>query len=114
MVDFNKYLFRNMPTKRCYCDTETTGTNPKQNGILQWTAKITIDFKVVDEINLRMQPFKTDVIDDVALEHNKVKREDLFKPDRLEPRAAYMEIQKFLSKHCDKYVKSDKYFFHGY
>lgn len=103
-----------MAIKRCYCDTETTGTNPKLNGVIQWTAKITIDFKVVSEINLKLQPFKTDVIDDVALEHNRVKREDLFKPDRLTPEEGFKQIQAFLGKHCDKFNRTDKYFFHGF
>lgn len=112
MVDFSKLL--NPKIKRCYCDTETTGTKPTENAIIQWTAKIVIDGNPVDSLNLAIQPHEDAVIEETALEANGVTHEELFGPDRLKPRDAYMAIQEFLGAHCDKYNRNDKYFFLGF
>lgn len=103
-----------MPIKKFYNDTETTGTDPKRHGIIQWTGIMFIDGKEVDRIDLAIRPFPEDVIEDEALEANGITREELASPDRLTPKEAYRQIVKFLGKHIDKFNKKDKAFWVGY
>lgn len=56
-----------------YIDTETTGLDPKKHGIIQIACLIVDDHKIIDEINLMIDPFsyKEDCLcDDKALEIN--------------------------------------------
>jgi|WetSurMetagenome_2_1015567.scaffolds.fasta_scaffold223358_3 DNA polymerase III subunit epsilon len=56
-----------------YIDTETTGLDPKKHGIIQIACLIVDDHKIIDEINLMIDPFsyKEDCLcGDKALEIN--------------------------------------------
>lgn len=95
-------------------DSETGGTDPKVHALLQWSAKMFIDGKEVDSIDVKMQPFPNDEVTDEALEHNHLKREDLFSVDRVTPSVGYTMITTFLKRHIDKYNRKDKAFWTGY
>ncbi|MDD3775893.1 MAG: 3'-5' exonuclease [Sulfurovaceae bacterium] len=59
--------------KIAYIDTETTGLNPKKHGIIQLACLIVEDHKIIDQIDLLIDPFsyKEDCqCDDKALEIN--------------------------------------------
>lgn len=103
-----------MHIKRFYNDLETTGVDSSRNGIIQFSAIVTIDGEKVDSLTIKMQPFPDDEIDEGALEANGVSREGLFSEDRLTPDDAYREIIAFLAKHVDKFNRSDKFFWIGY
>ena len=98
--------------KLCFIDIETTGTDPKKNGLVQLAGIIVIDGVEVDTFDFRLAPFEADIIEDGALSVNGIKREDLagFSP----PREVYREFCDLLGQHVDKFNKLDKSFFVGY
>lgn len=98
--------------KKCFCDCETTGLNPKKNGVLEIGCIIEIDNSVKDEFVIECSPFKKDEINDKALEVNHISKDDLFK--RKPPKEAYNEFVGILSQHVDRFNKRDKFFFFGY
>lgn len=100
--------------KRFYCDTETTGVNAKQNGVIQVAFKFFIDGNLVEAHNIKVQPFPDDIIEDSALEANGITKEELFSPDRLTPQQAYLKIITILDAHIAKFDRADKAFFLGY
>src|SRR5687767_3506938 len=100
MVDFSKYLKKPLSStimiKKVYADEETTGTDPMRHGLIQIAMRNYRDREPVDEpLVLKIQPFKTDIIEDTALEVNGVTREELFSSDRMEPKEAYQEIMRY-------------------
>ena len=97
--------------KKCFCDCETTGLNPKKNGILEIGCIIEAN-DVTEEFVIECCPFRTDEIDDKALKVNRISKDDLFK--RQPPETAYQELISMLSKHIDRYNKKDKFFFFAY
>lgn len=110
--------------KLCFIDTETTGVNAKENGIIQIAGEIVLleglttgtngkhNAEVVDSFNLRAKPFPRDVVDPKALEVNKVSLDEITQFQ--EPILAYKTLSSLFAKHCDKYDKADKFFFVGY
>ena len=48
--------------KLIYLDTETTGFDPKVNGLLQLAGCIQIDAKVVEKFDWKMKPVNDDVV----------------------------------------------------
>ena len=86
--------------KRVYFDVETSGLDPEVNGVLQLAMIIEVDNKIVDEVNLFIKPFTSDIVDPEALKINKLNpSEDRF----LEPRIAFKELLAVLDRHIDKY-----------
>lgn len=100
--------------KRFYSDTETTGTDPKRHGLIQFTGIVTIDGVEKGRINLQITPFEGDLIEDDALEHNGITREELNSLDRMSPKQAVQAINDFLGQWVDKFDKFDKYQWYGY
>lgn len=101
--------------KKLYVDAETTGTDPKKHGLIQFSAVAVVDDVRVGSINLNIMPFTgIDEIDDGALEHNGVSREELFSGDRLIPKEAHYQICAFLGQFVNKFDKSDKFIWLGY
>lgn len=98
--------------KFCFIDTETTGTNPKENGLVQLAGRLVVNGKVVDEFNINSAPFSTDVIEERALEVTGLTREIIQAYPH--PRESYLDFTKKLGRHCDKYKRSDKFQFVGY
>ena len=98
--------------KKIFIDTETTGLNPKKNGILEIGCIIEINNSVEAEFVIECSPFKGDEISDKALEVNHIPKDTLYK--RLSPVDAYHDFVSVLSKHVDRFNKRDKFFFFAY
>lgn len=96
-------------SKFFFCDVETSGLDPKKNGILQLSAIARVPGKPDEKFSIRLQPFKTDAVEKEALEANKLNPEE----GEL-PAVGHIELMKFLSRFVDKYNKRDKFFFVGY
>ena len=105
--------------KFCFIDTETTGTDSKKNGIIQIAGEIifadenkTLELESKGQFNFSVKPFESDVIEDKALEVNKITREEIATFD--EPKIVYNKFLPILNANCDQYNKQDKMFFVGY
>lgn len=92
--------------KILYFDTETTGLNPKVNEIIQFSAILEKNQKILGVINLMIQPTKLDAIDPEALKVIGKTVEEL--KSGVAPCVALHEIQEFLGSQVDKYDKKDK------
>lgn len=101
-----------MSKKVLYLDTETTGTNPRRHGIIQFAGIIEIDGEVKETLNLKFRPFETDEIDDEALRITGTERSEL--ESRMTSREAYQQICSFFSRHCNKFDRDDKFYPAGY
>jgi DNA polymerase-3 subunit epsilon len=101
--------------KYVFLDTETTGTDPVKNGIIQLSGNIIIPDEVISEaveFDIKMQPFPADVIEDKALEITGTTREEL--ATRMLCFDAYKEFTRLLSRYIDKFNKFDKAYMVGY
>lgn len=97
--------------KICHIDTETTGVDPRLNGIIQVSGLVEANGKSVD-FDFRMQPFPDDVVEDGALNVNNVTREQI--ATFMTPNAFKKEFDSLLCRHINKFAKTDKMFFVGY
>lgn len=95
-----------------YFDTETSGLDFVKNDILTLSGLIEIDGKIVDEINLKIQPFSYDNISKEALEVNKLKLEEIKTFD--DPKVAHKKLVNFFNKYVNRYDKKDKLLPVGY
>jgi DNA polymerase III subunit epsilon len=98
--------------KVLFFDVETTGLESVKNDIIQLSGIVEIDGKSVEEFNYKCQPFSYENIDAKALEVNKVTLE-LLKTFEL-PGAIHQQFTALLSKHCEKFDKTDKFYPAGY
>lgn len=98
--------------KSIFIDVETTGTDPAKHGLVQLAGAMFVDGKLADSFNIKAKPFPGDVIEDEALKVNGLTPLELAAYP--EPRQAYREFTALLSKHCDKFDRSDKFHFIGY
>lgn len=102
--------------KAAFIDVETTGVNHFKNGLIQLSGSICSlkgsEIIEHESFNYKIKPLPNDVIEDKALEVNKVTR------DQLEgfPHASqiYANFINMLGNYCDKFDRSDKIFFIGY
>ena len=76
--------------KLCFIDCETTGTDPKQHGLIQLAGVIVIDGEEKETFNYSIRPFLQDIIDDGALAVNKKIRQDI--EAQSEPRTIYLSF----------------------
>jgi DNA polymerase III subunit epsilon len=93
-------------------DCETTGTNPALHGLIQMAGVIVVDGKVVDKFDFKLCTFPDDVIEDEALKVNGITREQI--QSWTVPFEIYQRFTKLLARYCDKFDRSDKFFFVGY
>lgn len=100
--------------KLLFIDTETTGTDPMQHGVIQIAGMVIIDDEVKEKFDYKIKPFSKDVIDEKALEITRTNRADLFDETRLYPRKAYLAFVEVLESYVDKFVSKDKFQFVGY
>ena len=87
-------------------DTETTGINLKKNDIWQIAGFILDGVEIIDEFDIKFQPFPGTTYDAGALEKTKMTIEDfdLFQSNE----DGYREFIAVLTKHIDKFNKLDK------
>jgi len=98
--------------KVLYFDTETTGLDPVRNDIIQLAGLVEIDGEIKDEFNIRCLPFSFENISPEALEVHGITIEELKKYQS--PQSAYREFMGVLSKHCNKFDRSDKFYPAGF
>ncbi len=98
--------------KRLFIDVETTGLDPKLNGIRQISGIIEIDGKEVERFDFKVRPFKNDIIEQSALDISGVTKADLMTYDPAD--IVQSELLEIFGKHVDKYDKSDKFYFIAY
>lgn len=96
-----------MNQKILWFDTETTGLDHQKNDIIQFAAIVEIDKKVVDEIQLKLQPVSYENISQEALNVHGYGIDKL--KTFMDYQQAYREINNFLSKYIDRYDKTDKF-----
>lgn len=97
-----------------YFDLETTGLDPKKNGIHQLAVIIEVDGKVMKKFNVNIQPFKTDEISNDALRIGNVSKDLIFSDAYMKPDQAYKKLIATLDIYTNKFMKSDKFFLCGY
>jgi DNA polymerase-3 subunit epsilon len=104
--------------KVVFIDTETTGLDPKVNGIIQVAGiiaeldSISGDINEQERFDFKCQPMIGDAVEQSALKVNGVTMEQLKTFDT--GRNVYNEFCKLLSKRVSKFDKKDKYFFIAY
>jgi len=98
--------------KLSFIDTETTGTNPFSNGLIQLSGIIEIDNEIVNEFDFNIKPFESDIILDSALEVNGLSRETL--NTFPESNIVFPQFTSIISKYVDKYNRNDKFHFIGF
>ena len=92
--------------KILWYDTETTGLDPVKQDIIQFAGIMEIDGKVVDEIEVKMQPISYENVEQGALDVHGYSLED-FKSFP-SAREGYLRILQFLDQHVSKFDKTDK------
>lgn len=98
-------------TKILWLDTETTGTDPKRNGVVQIAGILELNGKE-ECFDFKVRPFDDDLIEDDALAVNGFTRDQLagFMP----PTEVHSAITSILSRHIDRYNRKDKLVVAGY
>lgn len=107
----------NIPTNKIiWLDVETTGFDPRLNGIIQLSAYIEIDGEIKETLDYKIRPFETDVLDPNTmkwqLETNGI-TEGMIMQGR-EPLEVHQELTQVMSKYVDRFDKQDKFYFYGY
>ena len=97
--------------KTIYIDTETTGTDPQQHGIIALSGVLEADGRAI-EFDYKIRPLPVDKLDPKALAVNGLNAEELTKFP--ESRAVYREFLALLGRHVDKFDKKDKLVWVGY
>lgn len=106
-----------MEIKICFIDTETTGIDSKQHGLIEISAIIGIldgtEFRETDIFNAFLVPFPEDVIEESALTVNKLTQEQI-RERGSSPQKVYKDFVKLLDRYVDKFSRLDKFIFAGY
>ncbi len=101
--------------KVIYIDTETTGLNPNEHGIIEIAAIIEQSGTIIDEIVLEFNPLsynKPIIVTPEALEINGRSEKDFPKlPNSVRQ---FRKFIRFLNKHIDPFDKNDKLKVIGY
>lgn len=98
--------------KTLFYDIETTGTNPRKNGLHQIAGILEVSGEIVEEFNFNVKPNPLAVIEEEALKIAGVTREQIEAyPDMSEVHGWLIDI---LSRHVNKFDKADKIHLAGY
>jgi len=96
-----------------FVDTETTGLDPKINGIHQIAGQIIIDGKMVAEIDYKFKPLPTEKIEPEALAVSGLTIEEVMARP-LDSFTVYKKVDALLATHVNRYDKHDKMVIAGY
>lgn len=100
----------------CFIDTETTGTDPVKNGIIQIAGMVTKfenkELFVLNTFNYKLQPFHNDEINPEALKVTNTTEMELWKREL--PTKVYKKITTIFGDYCSKFDKTDKMIMVGY
>ena len=97
--------------KTLYTDVETTGTDPRQHGLIQVACIVDIDGEFQSEANWHIRPFKGDLINMQASEVTGISIEEM--REFPEPFEIKPEIERFFQKYVDKFDRADKFYVAG-
>lgn len=112
ILDTECFYKENNPEKIFWFDTETTGTDPKRNGIHELACIVEIDGIIREKKVWNIKPAESCIIEDEALKVSGVTREVL--ETYIPENEAYNQIISFLGKYVSKRDKKDKYKLCGY
>lgn len=98
--------------KRIFIDVETTGTEAKENGIIQLSGIIEIDDKEEDRFDYQVKPFINDVINEESLEISGNTKESIL--EFADTNGVHASFTRMMGRHIDKYSRFDKLQFIGY
>lgn len=98
--------------KILWLDVETSGINPKYNGIVQVAGIIVIDGEEVERFNFKMCPPEGTEINAKALEVSNFTEEQIKEFPASE--VQYNQFKAILDKHVNKYDRRDKFVLAGY
>jgi len=98
--------------KAFFFDLETTGLKFWKNGIHQMSGCIEVDGTVKETFNYKVAPNPAAEIEDEALKVGNVTREQILAYPPMKD--IHGKLTDMLSKHCDKFDKTDKLFLIGY
>ena len=99
-------------SKKVFLDVETTGLDPKRNGIVQIAGLVEINGRIAKQFNYNVCPFPDDILDVDALEINKYTKEQIM--GFLSPDTVKANIEGMLDPYVDKYNKMQKFNFYAY
>jgi len=97
--------------KLLFLDTETTGLDPKENGVIQIAGVIAVDGEIKEKFNFRCKPFKGDIVSKKSLEVTGNTMEGI--REFPEPENTYTDLIKVFNKYVDRYDKADKFYMVG-
>lgn len=98
--------------KIIFFDTETTGLDPKINGMHQLAGEVVINNKVVEKFNYKINPFKGCITEKKALEVSNTSLLDFFKYN--EEFQVHYQFTTMLEKYIDPEDKRDRCFLAGW
>lgn len=93
--------------KLLFIDCETTGLDPDKHALIQVAAIIEIDGQVKEELNVKMKPYKGQLVSGQALETTGIKLADL--EGFPAPEEGYKQILGLFDRYIDKFNKLDKF-----
>lgn len=99
--------------KILFVDTETTGLDPKINGIHQIAAQIVIDGKMEMEFDYKFRPLDHEVVEKQALEKSNLTIEEVMARP-LSSREVYKKVDETLATFVSRFDKNDKMVISGY
>lgn len=98
--------------KQVFIDVETTGTNHWQHSCHQISGGIYIDNVLVDSFDFKVKPHERSKVEQAALDVGGLQLETIVNyPHRT---VVYPQLIGLLASHCNKFDKTDKYFFCAY
>src|SRR3990167_1907927 len=98
--------------KILYLDTETTGTDVRENDVIQFAGIIEIGGKIKETFDFKIRPFNLEKIDDSALSLHGFTLEGI--KVFPEPKDIYSRVLDLFGKYVDKYDPDDKFYPAGY
>jgi len=102
------------PQRILYFDCETTGLDPKVNGLWQVGGLISIDGIIKDRFSLEFSPREDEVIDDVALKMSGYSDEASLRAIKHTSEVGFKNFKAILEKHVDKFNRDQKFTLCGY
>lgn len=105
-------VFWREKVKKFIFDLETTGLDPKKNGIIQTAGIISLPGGVKHKFNFKQQLFPGQIVDPVALEITGTTPEMI--ASYADPTKVYKALINLMSKYVDRYNPQDKFIVMGY
>lgn len=93
-------------------DLETTGTEPKSNGIHQLSGLIIIEGKIMDDFNYFIKPYQDQIINiqSLAISNTTLGRLESY----TRPQDAFIMLITLMTEYCNKYDRNDRFHIVGY